>query len=121
MLRPSLTQVVRYCGLSWNFVPIFYHPEAALQAGLPGTIVPGRLKPALLTRYLAALAGPEGSVRAVRCAHRRPDRTGHPLTFRGAVSQITEEDGFRRAECEVWTENPSGERSVIGSATVAWG
>ena len=119
VVRPSLTQVVRYCGLTWNFVPIFYDPEAALRAGLPGTIVPGPLKLALLTRYLAALTGPNGFVRAVRCAHRRPDRTGHPLTLRGAVSQITDEDGFRRAACEVWTENAGGERSVIGSATVA--
>ena len=119
VLRPSLTQVVRYCGLTWNFVPIFYDPEAALRAGLPGTIVPGPLKLALLTGYLATLAGPGGAVRAVRCAHRRPDRTGHPLTLRGAVSQITDEDGVRRAECEVWMENASGERSVIGSAMLA--
>ncbi len=118
VLRPTLDQVVRYCGLTWNFVPIFYDPAAARRAGLPGTIVPGPLKLALLTRYLLALAGPGGSVRAVRCVHRRPDRTGDPLTVRGVVTRVVAEGERRLVECELWTETLTGERSV--SAFALW-
>ncbi len=118
VLRPTLAQVVRYCGLTWNFTPIFFDPEEARRAGLPGTIVPGPLKLALLTRYLAWLGGPDAIVRSVRAAHRRPDLTGTPITLRGTVSRIAEEDGARVVECEVWIENAAGERSAIGSA--AW-
>ncbi len=118
VLRPTLDQVVRYCGLTWNFVPIFYDPAAARRAGLPGTIVPGPLKLALLTRYLLALAGPGGSVRAVRCVHRRPDRTGDPLTVRGVVTRVVAEGERRLVECELWTEALTGERTV--SAFALW-
>ncbi len=118
MLRPSYTQVVRYCGLTWNFTPIFFDPEEARRAGLPGTIVPGPLKIALLTRYLAAWAGPAGEVRSVRAAHRRPDLTARPITVRGAVNQVTVEDGRRLVNCDVWFENETAERSLIGSASV---
>jgi acyl dehydratase len=118
VVRPTLDQVVRYCGLTWNFVPIFYDPAAARRAGLPGTIVPGPLKLALLTRYLLALAGPEGAVHAVRCVHRRPDRTGAPLTVRGVVTRVVAEGERRLVECELWTETLAGERSVTGFAVL---
>jgi acyl dehydratase len=118
VVRPSLAQVVRYCGLTWNFVPFFFDPEEARRGGLPGTIVPGPLKLAMLTRYLTAWAGPGGAVHAVRCAHRRPDPTGQPFTIRGLVTRVVEEHGVRLIDCEVWTENQAGERSVAGSATI---
>lgn len=118
VLRPTLDRVVRYCGLTWNFVPIFYDPAAAYRAGLPGTIVPGPLKLALLTRYLQLLAGPAGSVSAVRCVYRRPDRTGAPLAVRGVVTRVVEEGERRRVECELWTETTAGERSVSGFAVL---
>jgi acyl dehydratase len=121
VLRPTLDQVVRYCGLTWNFVPIFYDPAAAHRAGLPGTIVPGRLKLALLTRYLLALAGPEGAVHAVRCVYRRPDRTGAPFVVRGTVTRVAASGGRRLIDCELRTETLTGERSVTGFATIAVG
>lgn len=118
VLRPTLGQVVRYCALTWNFVPFFFDPDEARRAGLPGPIVPGPLKLALITRYLDAWAARGGgAVRAVRCAHRRPDRGGVPLTVRAIVRGVAE-DG--RVDCEVWTENAAGERSVVGSASLTF-
>lgn len=116
VVRPSLDQVVRYCGLTWSFVPFFYDAAVARRAGLPGTILPGPFKLALLSKYLLGVAGPRGWVRTVRAAHRRPDRTARPLTIRGVVTRAAEEDGRRVLDCEVWTENTRGERSVAGSA-----
>lgn len=118
LVRPTIDLVVRYCGLVWNYTPIFYDPEAARVAGLPGTLVPGPLKLALMTRYLTMVAGPGGAVRSVRCAYRRPDVTGAPLIARGVVTRVTREDGGQLVDCELWTENIRGERSVAGSATL---
>lgn len=117
-LRPTLGQVIRYCGLTWNFVPLFYDLEEARAAGLPGTIVPGPLKLALLTRYVALWAGGRGEVQAVRAAHRRPDLTGMPVTLHGAVSQVERAGDAHTVDCQIWIENQAGERSVIGSASV---
>lgn len=121
VIRPGIGQVVRYAALTWNFVPFFFDAEAARRAGLPGTIVPGPLKLALLTQYLDWVAGPDGAVRSVRCAHRRPDPTGRPLTIRGVVSRAEDGAEGRTLDCEVWMENERGERSVVSSATIVTG
>jgi acyl dehydratase len=119
VVRPTLGQVIRYCGLTWNFVPFFYDPEEARRGGLPGPIVPGPFKLAQLTRYLGVIAGADGQVHAVRCAHRRPDLVGQPLVIRGIVGGVSMAGGRRAFDCEVWAENPHGERSVAGFGTIS--
>jgi hypothetical protein len=118
---PLLHMVLRYCGLTWNYVPFFFDADDARRSGLPGTIVPGPLKHALLTYYLASLVGDDGAVRAVRVAHRRPDPTGRPLVVSGAVTRVSAADHGVEVDCEIWTMNERGERSVMGSATLAAG
>jgi acyl dehydratase len=120
VLRPTILQVARYCGLTWNFVPLFLDPDAAHRAGMPGPIVPGPLKLALITRCLAVWARPAGRVHALRCTYRRPDLVGRPFTVRGSVTRVADEGGERRVQCEVWTENAAGERSVGAVATLAF-
>ena len=116
---PSLHMVVRYCGLAWAYVPFFFDAAAARRAGLPGAIVPGPLKLALFTHYLTELAGDGGRLRMVRCAHRRPDQSGHPLLLCGAVTRVEADEDGNLVECELWSETEAGERSVLASATFA--
>jgi acyl dehydratase len=118
LLHPTPAQIRGYCDLTGNFVPFFYDADEARRGGLPGPIVPGPFKLAQLTRYLGMIAGAEGQVRAVRCAHRRPDPVGQPLIVRGSVSRVAEEGGRRTVDCELWTENIHGERSVTGFGTL---
>jgi len=35
------------------------------------------------------------------------------------VTRVADEDGERRVDCEIWTENQTGERKLLGSATLA--
>jgi len=35
------------------------------------------------------------------------------------VTRVADEGGERRVECEIWTENQTGERKLVGSATLA--
>ena len=117
-VRPGLDQVVRYCGLAWAFPRFFYDLEAAREAGMPGTLVPGPLKLALLYRAAEEWLAGRGYVRSVRAAHRRPDVTGRPLTIVGNVARIFDEDGAHRADLELAIVNEDGQRSVRGFATV---
>ena len=118
MMTPTLTQVVRYCGAAWSFVPQFYDPEAARAAGLPGTLVPGPLKLALLSEMVLAWAGPDAFLETIRAAHRRPDMPGRPVLLRGAVTRADAVGTDRRIECEVWIENVLGARTTVGAAVV---
>lgn len=78
-VTPSLAQVVRHCALSWNFVPIFFDPVEAHRAGLPGTIVPGPLKLALLTQYprTRSWIGRNGVLGPLRPSPSGPHRPSH--------------------------------------------
>jgi acyl dehydratase len=121
IVTPTLGQVVRYCGASWNFVPFFYDIDAARAAGLPGTLIPGPLKLALLTEMVLAWAGPDAVLESVRAAYRRPDIPGRPLLLGGVVTEVSDDGRRRRLACELWIENSFGARSVVGAATVRFG
>jgi len=118
MHTPTLEQVIRYCAVTWNITPIFFDPGAARMAGLPGTIIPGPLKLALLADNLLDWAGPDAVLESIRVAHRRPDVPGRPLLFGGTVSAIESENTLRRLRCEVWIQNEAGERSAAGAAAI---
>lgn len=118
LAQAGLTEVVKYIGATWSFVPIFYDPEAARAQGLGGTIVPGPMKLALLSKMLSDWLGDAGLLRSIRCAHRRLDRPGL-LRCQGAVLRRYEHDGERLLDLEIWIENERGERSGVGGATVA--
>jgi hypothetical protein len=117
-LRPDLAQVIRFCGLSWVFPPLFYDIEAARAQGMPGTILPGPFKLGLIYRAVDGWLGDAGFIRHVRAAHRRPDLTGRPITVAGTIARLYEEDGRRRADLEVVVLNEQQQPSVRGFASV---
>lgn len=118
VLRPTLAQVVRYCGMAWSFQPIFFDPTVAWARGLPGTIIPGPLKLALLTRGLVEWAGEGSFLEQVRVAYRRPDQPGLPLRCGGSVLSRESGEAGDHLECDLWLEQEQGDRSTIGAATV---
>lgn len=118
LVTPTLGQVIRYCATAWSFTPIFYDPDAARGAGLPGTIVPGPLKTALLAEMVLAWAGPRATLEMIRTAYRRPDLPGRPMRLGGVVTSVEAAAAGRRIACEVWSEDVFGMRTVTGAATV---
>jgi acyl dehydratase len=120
-VTPTLEQVVRYIAVTWNITTIFFDPEAAKAAGLPGTIVPGPLKLGLLAEMVLSWAGPGALLESIRAAFRRPDTPGRPLLLGGSVINVGDVESGRRLQCEVWMQNAAGERSVVGAATVRLG
>jgi acyl dehydratase len=117
-VAPGLGQVIRYCGMAWAFPPFFYDAEAARAMGMPGTIVPGPLKLGIVYRAVHEWLGDAGWIRQVRTAHRRPDRTGRPITVVGQVARVYEEDGARRADLELLIINEEQQPSVRAFAVV---
>lgn len=115
---PTMERVIRYCGLSWNFPPFFYDPEAARAQGMPGPLVPGPLKLGLLYVAVERWLDGAGWVRDIRAAHRRPDLVGQPLRIAGRVARTYEEGGLRRADLELAVLDRDGQPTVRGFATV---
>jgi len=96
--------------------PRFTDDEGARREGLPGMITPGNMSMGLIATFLERWSGP-GSVRRLGTTFRGlllPDRT---IRICGVVTQ--RDESTRTVEMDVWIENDDGERSVIGTATVA--
>jgi acyl dehydratase len=118
LVTPTLEQVVRYIAVTWNVTTIFFDPDAAKAAGLPGTIIPGPLKLGLLAEMVLSWAGPGTLLESIRAAFRRPDTPGRPLLLGGSVVSAADTGNGRRLQCDLWMQNADGERSVMGAASV---
>jgi acyl dehydratase len=112
----SKDRVRAYAKASDIFFPRFTDDEGARREGLPGMITPGNMSMGLVASYLERWAGPR-SLRRLGTTFRGlllPDRK---IRICGVVTQ--RDEATRSVEVDVWIENDDGERSVIGTATVA--
>ena len=50
--------------------------------------------------------------------YRGIDVQGEPIYCKGMVIRRFQEDGQNLVECDVWTENPRGDRTTPGTALV---
>lgn len=117
----STKQSAMWAAASGDFDPIHYDQGYAVRQKLPGVIVNGRLKLALLARLVASIAGRRGTVRRLSARHAAMDAVGEDLTACALVKRVHGAGVDRVAELEIWIENPRGERSTVGSATVSFG
>lgn len=117
---PTTFRVMRFLGATWFWGPQFHDPKAAARMGLAGPIVPGPMKFAYMSQYLHRAFGGAGDLRRLQLSHRRPDLHDAEMTFGGSVTRKYDEDGTHFLDVELFIDNPEGERSVRGSATVAF-
>jgi acyl dehydratase len=114
----TLEDLVRWAGAVDDYSPIHFDPDAAKGRGLPGVVVNGPWKSALLSRLLVDWLGENGRVTTLRCEYRRPDVVGGSVRARGQVTAVTRDGAYDLVDCDVWVENTAGDRTVVGSATV---
>jgi acyl dehydratase len=112
--HPTTRQLVQYAGASGDFYEIHYDQEFARSTGLPGVILHGLLKAGFLAQLITSAVGKGGRLRSFEVSYRGLDFPGRPCRCRGRVSSVS--DGV--AELEVWTEDPDGNRTTLGRATV---
>ncbi|MEE9276849.1 MAG: hypothetical protein V3V06_00380 [Dehalococcoidia bacterium] len=117
---PTHLRVLQFMGASWMWGKQFYDPATAEKMGLAGPIVPGPMKHAYLQQYLTRWLAGAGTIRRLQVSHRRPDLHDVEMTLGGTVTRKHEENGEKLLEVELYIDNPDGERSVRGSATIAF-
>jgi hypothetical protein len=86
--------------------------------GLENIIVHGALKHAFLGQLLHDWIGNEGSIKKVGCSYRGMDFPDQDIQCKGIVTRKYEENGEKLVDLEIWTENPDGQRTSPGVATV---
>ena len=117
--EPTTRQLVQYAGASGDFYEIHYDKDFAQGNMLDGPILHGALKSAFLGQLVTDWMGPLGTLKRLQCQYRGMDVPGQPITARGAVTRKYEENGQRLVDCNIWLENPEGQNTTPGTATVS--
>ena len=117
--EPTTQQLVKYAGASGDYYQIHYDKDFAAGNDLDGVILHGALKNAFLGQLMTQWMGPEGVLKKLSCQYRGMDFPDQTITGKGRVTRKYQERGQNLVECEIWLENPKGEKTTPGAATVA--
>ena len=116
--RPTTAQLVRFACLTQKFYEVHYDKDFALGQGLPGVIVQGELVSSFLMQMLTDWIGDGGYIRKYRFSFLRPILVNEDVTCHGNVSTKYAKGDGRCLECDVWTENTKGEKTITGKAVL---
>jgi acyl dehydratase len=114
----STQQLVQWAAGSGDFYQIHYDKDFATGTGLSNIIVHGALKNAFLGQLVHDWVGNEGRIKAYGCSYRGMDYPNEDIVCKGVVTKKYEKDGEKLVDVEVWTENPKGQKTTPGTATV---
>ena len=117
--NPTTQQLVRYAGASGDFYQIHYDKDFAQGNQLDGVILHGALKNAFFGQFMTGWMGPSGALKRLACQYRGIDFPGDAITAKGKVLRAYKSEGQNLVDCEIWLENPEGQKTTPGSATVA--
>ena len=115
---PGRRELVQYAAGSGDFNPLHYDTEFPQAKAIGDNIVHGRMKYAAMGQLVSDWVAHRGWIRRISAQYRGMDKRGEPFTCRGRVVAVTDEDGTRVVELEVWTENAGGEQTTTGRAEV---
>ena len=114
----STQQLVQWAAGSGDFYQIHYDKDFAMGTGLPGLIVHGALKNAFLGQLVHDWAGNQARIEKYGCSYRGMDYPNEDILCKGVVTRKYEKNGEKLVDLEVWTENPKGQKTTPGTATV---
>ena len=113
--NPTTRQLVQYAGAQGDFYEIHYDQDYARSVGLPGVILHGLLKAAWLGQLVTDWLGDKGTLKTFEVSYRGLDVPGRPYRCKGKITKVEGKD----VALEVWGEDPDGNKTTVGSATVA--
>ncbi len=111
--------LVRWVAASEDFHAIHYDKDFAIQQGLPGVVMQGPFKLALIERQLLDMFGKQAKLMSLSCTYRATDVLGAQLVFKPKVVGIETADDKRRVTIEIRGENEKGVLTVEGKAVMA--
>jgi acyl dehydratase len=115
---PSTIALAKYCGAAYDFSPLHFDEPYARVRGQKAVLVQGFFKAACLGQMLTDWIGPKGWVKKFTAKYQRVNYPNQPMTCRGKVTRKYEEAGSHFVDVEMWVENPAGEVTTAGTATV---
>ena len=116
--EPDTRQLVMWAGASGDYNPIHYDKDYAMKQGLPGVIVHGQLAGSFLGQMITYWIGDEGSLEKLSLSYKGKNLPGQRLTCWGMVVKKSVEEDKNIVSLRIWVENPAGEKTLTGTASV---
>lgn len=116
--HPTSRQLVKWAGASGDYYEGHYDKDFALAKDLPGPMVHGRLVTSMLGQLVMDWIRELGTLKKLACQFRGINLPGQELKVKGKVTKKYVKDGEHFVECDVWAENPQGQVTTLGNATV---
>jgi acyl dehydratase len=107
-----------YCGASGDHNPMHVDSDFAKQAGFPDVFAHGMLVMAYLGQALTDAVAP-GAIRSFSTRFSAITQLGARLTCEGAVVELLDHDGERRARLALTAKDEHGETKLAGEAVIA--
>ena len=115
---PTTMQLVKFAGASGDYYQIHYDKDFALANGLPGVIVHGWLTLSFLGQMVTDWISGRGTLVKLDGSYKGMNNVHEEIFCYGKVKRKYEEGDRHCVRLEIWAENPRGEKTVTGSATV---
>ena len=116
--HPTTRQLVMWAGASGDYNPIHYDKDFAQSRELPGVIVQGQLVGNFLGQLVTDWMGEQGMLKKLNCSYKGMNYPGEAIICKGLVNRKYVEGDEHYVVCSLWAENPSGEKTVTGTAVV---
>ncbi|MGL4285845.1 MAG: MaoC family dehydratase [Phreatobacter sp.] len=107
-----------YCGASGDHNPMHVDIDFAKKAGFPDVFSHGMLVMAYLGQALTDAVSP-AAIRSFSTRFAAITQLGNRLTCEGAITEIFEADGERRAKLALTAKDEQGETKLAGEAVIA--
>jgi hypothetical protein len=112
-------RLAMWAGLTREFSERHYDKDFAQKMeGLPEPIMHGAYLSSFPQQLLLKWAGEKATLKKSMSSFRHAHLLSEDIVCKGKVIQKYIKDGENLVECEVWIENPAGQRTTTGLATL---
>ena len=107
-----------YCQFVNEINPLHFDQEYARSLGYEDIVVAGIFTASLFPKVVTDWMGMQARIEKMQVRFESPAYLDETVIYRGRVTRKAIEEGVKRLECEVWSENADGERLALATITL---
>ena len=109
-----------YCDFVNEINPLHFDREYARVLGYKDIVVAGIFTASLFPKLITDWLGNQARIERMEVKFESPAYLDDTVTYRGRVKRKFTQEGAKRIECDVWSENAAAERLAWASIDLAF-
>jgi acyl dehydratase len=107
-----------YCQFVNEINPLHFDQEYARSLGYEDIVIAGIFTASLFPKVVTDWLGMRARIEKMQVKFEAPAYLNETVTYKGRVTRKAIEEGVKRLECEVWSENAGGEHLALATITL---